>query len=276
MAERSFAARGASPHDRAGAALPPRRKPDLFARFAIIPPALPVAIPRADSEGDLAIRPMRFLSPPAGLALAAALTAAGSAAAHPHVWIDSRSAVLFDDNGAMVGVRHQWTFDEMFSEYATLGLETDADGALTREALAPLAEVNVESLHEFDYFTFLDLGDGDLGAFTDPVDYWLDHDGERLTLHFTLPLETPLMMDARRVSIEVFDPSFFVDFALAEDDPARLVDAPGHCRARVEEAEPLDPEVESELAEIPAEMDVPSDLFSYTADNPNLIHVICE
>ncbi len=197
------------------------------------------------------------------------------ARAHPHVWVDTRSAIVFDASGAMTGVRHRWTFDEMFSAYATQGLDTDGDGILTREELQPLAQVNVEFLDEFDFFTFLDLGEG-YGEFTDPVDYWLDFDGEVLTLNFTLPLAQPLMMDDREVSIQVYDPSFFVDFALAETETAELVGAPSNCELEVERAEPLDPSIAMELAQIPADIrDLPPELFAFTSDNPNAINVAC-
>jgi ABC-type uncharacterized transport system substrate-binding protein len=200
----------------------------------------------------------------------------GGAIAHPHVWVDTRSTVLFDDRGAMVGVYHRWAFDEMFSAYASQGLDTDGDGVLTREELQPLAQVNVESLHEFDYFTFLDTGAG-YGAFVDPVDYWLEHDGRRLKLHFTLPLAEPMIMDARKVSIQVYDPSFFVDFTPAETEPAGLANAPDYCRLELEEADPLDPAIDIRLAQIPADVrDLPPELFAFTADNPNAIHVICK
>lgn len=214
--------------------------------------------------------------------LAAAVVAAAilgvmpRAEAHPHVWVDTRSTVLFDERGTLVGVYHRWTFDEMFSAYATQGLDTDGDGQLSREELQPLAQVNVESLHEFDFFTFLDLGAGH-GRFVDPVNYWLEHDGFQLTLHFTLPLAEPLVMDARKVSIQVYDPSFFVDFLMAETEPAALANAPGHCRLEVEEAEPLDPAIAMRLAQIPPEVrDLPPELFAFTVDNPNAIHVICQ
>lgn len=199
-----------------------------------------------------------------------------AAQAHPHVWVDTRSTIMFDDNGSMTGVYHRWTFDEIFSAYASQGLDTDGDGVLTREELQPLAQVNVESLHEFDFFTFLDMGEG-YARFVDPVDYWLESDGMRLTLHFTLPLEEPMMMDARRVSIQVYDPSFFVDFTPAETSPAEMANAPEICELEVEEAEPLDPAIAMRLAQIPPDVrDLPPDLFAFTADNPNAIHVICQ
>ena len=43
----------------------------------------------------------------------------------------------------------------MFSAFATQGLESKEKGKFTREELAPLAKVNVESLKEYDYFTYV-------------------------------------------------------------------------------------------------------------------------
>ena len=39
----------------------------------------------------------------------------------------------------MTGVRHAWTFDDMFSTFATQGLASKEKGKFTREELAPLA-----------------------------------------------------------------------------------------------------------------------------------------
>ena len=64
-----------------------------------------------------------------------------------------KSEVVYAPDGTATGVRHAWTFDDMFSTFATQGLDSKEKGKFTREELAPLAEVNVTSLKEFDYFT---------------------------------------------------------------------------------------------------------------------------
>ncbi|MFL6811811.1 MAG: DUF1007 family protein, partial [Bradyrhizobium canariense] len=90
-----------------------------------------------------------------GLLLAIVLSlASGAAQAHPHVWITASSELLYAADGTITGVRHAWTFDDMFSAYAVQGLESKAKGAYTREELGPLAQTNVESLKEYAYFTF--------------------------------------------------------------------------------------------------------------------------
>ena len=94
-------------------------------------------------------------SPPARLLAACR---GGRAAAHPHVFVTSKSEIVYAKPGRSLGIRQIWTFDDMFSSFATQGLDTDKDGKLSREELAPLAQTNVESLKEFDYFTFAKLG----------------------------------------------------------------------------------------------------------------------
>jgi len=76
------------------------------------------------------------------------------AQAHPHVWVTLHSEVLYAADGAMTGVRHAWTFDDMFSAYALQGIPHAKKGQYTREELASLAHVNVTSLKEYDYFTY--------------------------------------------------------------------------------------------------------------------------
>jgi ABC-type uncharacterized transport system substrate-binding protein len=103
---------------------------------------------------------------------------------------------------------------------AVEGLDANKDGVYSKEELAPLAKVNVDSLKDFDYFTFvhLDGEDDKLVKLKPPVDYWVDYDKTVLTLHFTLPLETPLDTHAKPVAIDVYDPSFFVAFGFDQSD----------------------------------------------------------
>jgi ABC-type uncharacterized transport system substrate-binding protein len=170
------------------------------------------------------MRPVRLI----GWLLGAFVGLFGStaASAHPHVWITSTSELIYAPDGSVTGVRHAWTFDDMFSTYAIEGIEGKEKGVYTREQLAPLAQTNVESLKEFAYFTFA-KADGKKAKFEEPVDYFMEYKDGSLVLHFTLPLQTPVK--ANVLTLEVFDPTFFVDFQLANSDPIRLVGAPASC-----------------------------------------------
>ena len=165
------------------------------------------------------------------LLVAAMMLVSGAASAHPHVWITATSELLYAEDGSITGVRHAWTFDDMFSAYAVQGLESKTKGVYTREELVPLAQTNVESLKEYAYFTFA-KADGKKERFQEPVDYFLDYKDTVLTLHFTLPLKNPVK--PKQLVLEVFDRSFFIDFQMAKDNPVKLVGAPSGCQMKLE------------------------------------------
>jgi ABC-type uncharacterized transport system substrate-binding protein len=154
-----------------------------------------------------------------------------SVQAHPHVWITASSQLLYAPDGSLSGVRHAWTFDDMFSTYALQGIETKTKGVYSREELAALAQTNVESLKEFGFFTFA-KADGKKEKFLEPVDYFLEYKDTALTLHFTLPLKTPVK--PKELALEVFDPSFFIDFKFEDKDAVKLIGAPAACQMQMQ------------------------------------------
>ncbi len=168
-----------------------------------------------------------------GMALAAIAVAAPTyVEAHPHVWVDVKTTVVYAD-GNVKGFEHRWTFDDMYTAMAIQGLDKNGDGTYDREELAELTQVNIDGLKEFDYFTYPKLGETALkiGA---PRDYWLEHANGILTLHFLLPLEAPVMANAQGFNFQVYDPSYFIAFDLAEKTPIQLsAGAPVGCKPDV-------------------------------------------
>jgi ABC-type uncharacterized transport system substrate-binding protein len=165
------------------------------------------------------------------LTLIAALAAwTVPARAHPHVWVTSTSELVYGADGAITGIRHSWKFDDMFSTYALQDIQAKTKGVYTREELAPLAQVNVDSLKEFDFFTFARTGgrSSPKEAFLDPVDYFLEYKDGALVLNFTLPLKSPLK--TKHLAVEIYDPTYFVGFDLSAD-PIKLSGAPATCKA---------------------------------------------
>ncbi len=203
-------------------------------------------------------------------AVAAMVALSQSAHAHPHVWVTMKSEIVYDASGTATGVRHAWTFDDMFSAFATQGLESKEKGVFTREELAPLAEVNVTSLKEYDYFTQASVG-GKKAEMGDASDYWLKYKDSTLTLHFTLAFTAPAK--AHALDMEVYDPTYFVDFALAEKDPVSLLGAPAGCKVTIGKPQEMSAAMARRLAEIPADQQIPSN--SWGAQFANKIAVKC-
>src|ERR1700739_1736547 len=102
------------------------------------------------------------------------------AEAHPHVWVTFHSEVLYAADGAMTGVRHAWTFDDMFSAYALQGISHARKGQYTRAEAASVAAANATSFKECAFFTYA-RADGKKLKFSDPIDSWLEYRNAALT-----------------------------------------------------------------------------------------------
>jgi ABC-type uncharacterized transport system substrate-binding protein len=210
------------------------------------------------------------------LVLAASLfaLAAVRAEAHPHVFVDGKTEVVFDQSGRMAAVRNIWQFDEAFTQYAIQGLDTNGDGKLSDAELKPLADVNVKSLKEYKFFTHLTVG-RDEGKFVPPTEYWLEFHGGRLTLFFTLPLEKP-MVAGKHTMLEIFDPEYFVAFTFVKDNPIKLVDAPKGCSSAYHPPRELDASTMAILAAIPVDQhDLPPELRQAASVLTNHITISC-
>jgi ABC-type uncharacterized transport system substrate-binding protein len=157
--------------------------------------------------------------------------------AHPHVWIDAVAELMFDDAERLRGVRVYWAFDEMYSAFATEGLDADGDGTVSAEELAPLAETNVRELREWGYFTVVEV-DGrpvDLGEVRE---FGMRSVGGRLAMWMHLPLAAPVDPRAGDVAIAMYDPTFYIAIDLLRNQPVRVNGTmPSACHFAVVEPE---------------------------------------
>jgi ABC-type uncharacterized transport system substrate-binding protein len=194
--------------------------------------------------------------------------------AHPHVFVEGKVAVIFDDHKRIKGIRNIWQFDKAYSAFAVVGLDANGDGKLSPQELAPLAKVNVDSLAEYAYFTYLTV-DAKPVVFKPPIDYFLVEDRGQLTLYFTLPLDQPIPVTAD-TALEVFDREYFIAFHFPANGAIKLTHAPPGCSANFHPPHLLDATTVNELAAIPAEQrNLPSALQNAAAGLTNLFTVAC-
>jgi ABC-type uncharacterized transport system substrate-binding protein len=181
------------------------------------------------------------------LCVAAALCAPTLAFAHPHVWVTVRSQLIFNKEGRVESIVHDWVFDEMYSSYATQGL-APAGQLVTRDLFAALAKENAGSLAEIGYFTSFKIGSKEV-EYGPVEDYWMEERPDHLVaFHVVLPLKTPAS-PGKYSSMLVADPEYFIDFEYDDTDAITLVSAPKGCSSSISRPKPLEGEDKKKLDE---------------------------
>jgi ABC-type uncharacterized transport system substrate-binding protein len=209
-----------------------------------------------------------------GNAIALAVGTPAAALAHPHVFVTAKAEILFDAQGHMTDVRHVWQFDPAFSAFATQGLDANRDGKLSESELAPLAKVNVDSLKEYRFFTWFKVGEQQV-KFKFPDKYFLRMYDGLLTLFYELPLASPTA-PGPKMTLEVYDPEYFVAFTFVKDEPIVLYHAPAGCAAQYHPPHPLNASIMMRLAEIPASQhNLPPTLRDAAVGLAHIIQISC-
>jgi len=133
--------------------------------------------------------------------------------AHPHVFVNNRTTVVFDQ-GMLQGINFTWTFDEMFSNMILSDYDPSHtfqfDAARTK-ALKAGAFDNLENYH---YFIAIIVGKKALAHFTIEQFSPSVADQTRLVYSFFIPLKIPVEPAEKSVRLTVYDDSYYVAFDL--------------------------------------------------------------
>jgi ABC-type uncharacterized transport system substrate-binding protein len=156
------------------------------------------------------------------------------AAAHPHVWITDVTTFVFEDR-RLVGLRHQWTFDELFGSFVIGQHDVDGDGRFDPAETAALRQGAFDNLQEYGYFTHLRI-DGEAWPLDEIEAFAARVDDGVLIYEFTLPLPQPVDLGAAGLALGVYDPEYYVEVLLDEHDPVRFAGLPsGACTYAIHE-----------------------------------------
>ncbi|MGA2613213.1 MAG: DUF1007 family protein [Spirochaetia bacterium] len=140
-----------------------------------------------------------------------------SALAHPHVFINNKMTVLFD-NGNLKGMTFRWSFDDMFSEMILTDFKPNVDGNFSAKQTAQIKSGAFDNLENYHYFLAFFIGKKPLRKirieqFTPSV-----VEGTKLVYSFFVPLDLPVTADEQTVRVTVYDDTYFVAFDLMHAD----------------------------------------------------------
>lgn len=164
--------------------------------------------------------------------------------AHPHVWIDMVSRVVYSPTGHITAVRIAWTFDDFYSVAAVDGLDLNKNGTFDPPELQELADTYLKNLKSYGYFTAVEIGGKKVETGTARAGRAVVTKG-LLTFSFELPLSKPVDPKVSTFSYSSFDPSFYIDISPAKSNPVFFDGpAPKGCgyAMRKTDAEPPKPE----------------------------------
>lgn len=144
----------------------------------------------------------------------AAMLAPSAASAHPHVYVDGAIAFEIDAQGRLAALAVEWRFEPFYTVLILEELGLAPDAPLDAAAVAALAQMQRDWAADFGGDGALTLGGvaAPLAA-VEAVTAALA-DGA-LTIAFRRPLAQPLDPRGARVEAALYDPLFFVAYALA-------------------------------------------------------------
>src|SRR4051812_47670123 len=145
--------------------------------------------------------------------------------AHPHIFIDAKAIITFNDAGQVVAIHNTWVFDEAYSAWSIQGLDTNNDGKVTRAELQPLADDNMDGLADYEYYTFAGEGNDPNLKFSHGSNPTIDYDGKQTTLNFDVALAQPYAI-RKSLQLSIDDPEYYVAITFKDISDITLVNAP--------------------------------------------------
>jgi len=199
---------------------------------------------------------------------------AAPATAHPHIFIDARATLVFDDTGALSAIRHAWTFDEAFSVWQVQGLDANGDGTTSPEEMQELADENLAGLAEYGFYTFAGEGADTLAMAAVGAARFV-HENGRSTLSFAVRPGQPYVI-GDTLEIAINDPEYYVAISFAGASAVTLENAPAGCAVAMEPPHDMPDDVAARLYALPPDVtELPSDLAAALRGVQGAILVRC-
>jgi ABC-type uncharacterized transport system substrate-binding protein len=153
----------------------------------------------------------------AAVAAALATTVLWAAFGHPHVFMDTRIEVAWDEDG-LSGFWITWGFDKAFTASILMDFDRDKNERLSPAEVASVEANAFSNLVNYRYFLYIRSSRG-LHRPTAVQDFTAYTEGERMRYRFFVPYSLPVGDREVVVNVAVYDETFFCDIGYAETAP---------------------------------------------------------
>ncbi|MER8915172.1 DUF1007 family protein [Mesorhizobium sp. M0761] len=164
------------------------------------------------------------------------LASAAVANAHPHVFAEAKLDLTVGPDRTVKSLRHSWRFDDLFSSTVLMEFDKNSDLVLDAKELDEVALTVHASLAEYNYFQMVTLNGKDV-AMAPPPKFSVSYENDQLVVQFETQPKDPLAL-AGKVSIGVYDPTFYTAIDFTDDDKIAVAGLPQGCSRAVVRPDP--------------------------------------
>jgi ABC-type uncharacterized transport system substrate-binding protein len=142
--------------------------------------------------------------------------------AHPHVFVDSKIKVVFNEKG-LAGIHNRWVFDDLYSTAMASSGDADGDGKISATENDWFYKTIMAPNQEKNYFNYVLLG-SKFVKISRLDNFKASLRGSRLVLEFDAKFEIPVTADYTMFVVVVADPTNYIQ--MTTDMENADVDAP--------------------------------------------------
>ncbi|MFC1754274.1 DUF1007 family protein [Thermoproteota archaeon] len=141
----------------------------------------------------------------------------GYAYGHPHVFIEGAITAQFNAQG-LEGFYINWLFDEMFSSSIYMDYDKNKDKKFNEEEMNLIKEEAFSNLENYNYFTHISTSN-EIIKLNKVEQFKVTSKGTKVEYSFFIPCLIQAGDVSKKLSIGMYDESYFVDIAYKEKSP---------------------------------------------------------
>lgn len=146
---------------------------------------------------------------------------AASVQAHPHIFLQNKLEVVFDENG-LAGFKAFWEADDFSTTGLTDGYDENENGRLDPFEIKLFEKDSVTNLKQFNYFTHIRINDKAFEVkFVQNFKAQLNN--HRITYTFFIPCHVKATREKKEITLSQYDNSYYSFISFSENQPVTLV-----------------------------------------------------